>query len=85
MPHAIDQFMLPPGTQLRPSEAKNRPSDPMTIAFSSVLYTREGLDALVYYDAICGGLCAEAGYAWLHRENDQAPWRVARKVARTVS
>jgi hypothetical protein len=40
MPHAIDQFMLPPGTQLRPSEAKNRPSDPMTIAFSSVLYTR---------------------------------------------
>jgi hypothetical protein len=29
-PHAIDQSVLPPGTRLRPSEATNRPSDPMS-------------------------------------------------------
>ena len=85
IPHAIDQSLLPPGTPLGRSEAKDRPGDPMTIAFSSVLYTREGLDALVYYDAVCGGLCAEAGYAWLHRGNHQGPWRLAKKVVRRVS
>lgn len=44
-----------------------------------------GLDALVYYDAYCGSLCAETGYTWLHRETHKTPWRVARKVARTAS
>jgi hypothetical protein len=84
-PHAIDQSMLPSGTQLVPAGTKVQPGTPRTIALSSVLYTREGLDALVYYGANCGGLCAEAGYAWLRRANHQALWQLSKRIVRRVS
>jgi len=55
------------------------------ISFSDVILSREGLDALVYYEAQCGGLCAEAGYAWLHRDTRQSRWSVRLRVVRRMS
>ena len=55
------------------------------ISFSDVILSREGLDALVYYEAQCGGLCAEAGYAWVHRDTRQSRWSVRLRVVRRMS
>ena len=49
------------------------------LAFSDVLLTGNRLDALVYYEAHCGGLCGETGYAWLHRDSVVAGWTLARR------
>jgi hypothetical protein len=50
------------------------------LSFSEVLFTPDRLDALVYYEASCGGLCGEGGYAWLHRDNDRARWSLMKKI-----
>jgi hypothetical protein len=55
------------------------------IVFSDVMFTEDGHDALVYYAVHCGGLCAEGGYMWLHRDSAQMQWRVAKRIVRWVS
>jgi hypothetical protein len=55
------------------------------LAFSEVLFTVDALDALVYYEARCGGLCGEGGYAWLHRDAAQSGWSIRKKIVRWMS
>ena len=50
------------------------------MSFSDVLFSDDGLDALVYYSAACGSLCGEAGYAWLHRDSAQSRWSLKKKI-----
>jgi hypothetical protein len=50
------------------------------LSFSEVVFTPDQLDALVYYEASCGGLCGEGGYAWLHRDNDRARWSLVKRI-----
>jgi len=50
------------------------------MSFSDVLFSDDGLDALVYYNAACGSLCGEAGYAWLHRDSAQSRWLLKKKI-----
>jgi hypothetical protein len=82
--HPIDASMLPPGIRIVPAATRTDPKASW-IALSPVLYTRDGLDALVYADAYCGSLCAEDGYVWVHRETRSSPWRLAKRVSRRVS
>ena len=55
------------------------------LAFSYPVLTPAGLDALVYYEAECGGLCGETGYAWLHRDSAQSGWTLKKKIVRRMS
>jgi hypothetical protein len=55
------------------------------VSFSEVLFTLDALDALVYYEAGCGGLCGEGGYIWLHRGSAQSRWSVRKKIIRVMS
>jgi hypothetical protein len=55
------------------------------LTFSDVLFTIDGLDALVYYEARCGGLCGEGGYAWLHRDAASSSWSIRKKIIRWLS
>jgi hypothetical protein len=50
------------------------------LAFSEVLTTLDGLDALIYYEAACGGLCGESGYAWLRRDPNTSRWSVKKRI-----
>ena len=50
------------------------------LAFSGGLLADDQLNALVYYEAHCGGLCGEGGYVWLRRDTPSSPWRLARKI-----
>jgi len=50
------------------------------MSFSDVLFSDDGLEALVYYSAACGSLCGEAGYAWLHRDSAQSRWSLKKKI-----
>jgi hypothetical protein len=55
------------------------------LAFSDALLTGDRLDALVYYEARCGGLCGEGGYAWLRRDSVRSPWRIEKKIVSWMS
>ena len=55
------------------------------LALSEVIYTVDGRDALVYYEARCGGLCGEGGYVWARRAADTDQWRLGRKVISWLS
>jgi hypothetical protein len=55
------------------------------IAFSDALFATDQVNALVYYEARCGGLCGEGGYAWLRRDAVGSPWRVVKKIVGWMS
>jgi hypothetical protein len=55
------------------------------VALSEVFFTATGTDALVYYEARCGGLCGEGGYVWLHREPGESWWSIRKKIVSWVS
>ena len=55
------------------------------LAFSDGLLADDQLNALVYYEAHCGGLCGEGGYAWLRRDSAGSPWRIAKKMVSWMS
>jgi hypothetical protein len=55
------------------------------LAFSDALLAGDRLDALVYYEARCGGLCGEGGYAWLRRDTVSSPWRIEKKIVSWMS
>ena len=95
-PGPLDPAMFPAGTRLSPQagidalfSAQNANGWPAFkrqygaegwMSFSDVLFTPDRLDALVYYEANCGGLCGEGGYAWLHRDSDQSRWLLKKKI-----
>jgi hypothetical protein len=55
------------------------------LAFSGGLLAEDQLNALVYYEARCGGLCGEGGYVWLRRETVSSSWRIAKKIVSWMS
>ena len=55
------------------------------LSFSVGLVSDDQLDALVYYQVQCGGLCGEGGYVWLRRDAVSSPWRIAKKIIRSMS
>lgn len=54
------------------------------LAVSEVLFTKDGLDALVWVEANCNGACGEYSYIWLHRQSQKDPWSEAGRVQRVV-
>ena len=54
------------------------------LSLSKVLFSPEGLDALVYYEARYGGY-GDGGYVWLHRETAQSRWSVRKKIVSWMS
>jgi hypothetical protein len=55
------------------------------LAFSDVLVAGGQLNALVYYEARCGGLCGEGGYVWLRRDTVGSPRRITKKIVSWMS
>jgi hypothetical protein len=55
------------------------------LAFSAGLLTDDQLNALVYYEARCGGLWGEGGYVWLRRDTAKSSWRIAKKIIAWIS
>lgn len=55
------------------------------LAFSDALLARDQLNALVYYEAQCGGLCGEGGFVWLRRDAVSSPWRLVKKIVSWMS
>ena len=55
------------------------------LAFSDALLGDDQLNALVYYEARCGGVCGEGGYVWFRRNKAGSPWRVARRIVSWAS
>src|SRR5690349_17564214 len=50
------------------------------LALSDALITGDALNALVYYEARCGGTCGEGGFVWLVRDSADSAWRVAKRI-----
>lgn len=50
------------------------------LAFSDGLLADDQLNALVYFESHCGGLCGEGGYVWLRRDTASSPWRIAKMM-----
>jgi hypothetical protein len=55
------------------------------LAFSGVLVTRDALNAVVYFESRCGGVCGEGGYFWLRRRTAESPWTVAKRIVSWMS
>jgi len=55
------------------------------LSFSAVAFSPDRLDAVVAYEAYCGGLCGEGGYVWLHQQGSSGRWVVVRTFATWVS
>ena len=55
------------------------------LAFSDGLLSADRLNALLYYEAHCGGLCGEGGYVWLRRDTVSSPWRISKKIVSWMS
>jgi hypothetical protein len=55
------------------------------LSLSEILFTADSLDALVYYEARCGGLCGESSYLWLHRNTTQSRWLMVKRIIRSMS
>jgi hypothetical protein len=95
-PKVLQASQLPPGTRLVSARAvdavftrgieenwaafRRQFKTQGWLSFSEVIFGADGLDALVYYEARCGGLCGEGGFAWLHRDTLRSPWSVAKRI-----
>jgi hypothetical protein len=55
------------------------------VEYSHVLATSDGLDALVYTEAHCGGLCGHGGYIWLHRTGRAAAWSIKKVITSWIA
>lgn len=54
------------------------------LRFSPVAFSSDSLDAMVYYEYYCGGLCGGGNAVWLTRRDDHT-WRVRKVVGLWVS
>jgi hypothetical protein len=55
------------------------------LAFSPVVFSADSVDALVYLEYHCGGLCGGGDLYWLTRTGNGRGWRVQKKVMFWVS
>jgi hypothetical protein len=54
-------------------------------AFSRLVLSADGLQALVYAEHHCGGGCAHGNYVWLSRRDTRDRWRVTRQVVNWIA
>jgi hypothetical protein len=52
------------------------------LSLSAVVISPDRLDALVAFDAHCGGPCGEGGYAWVRWNESAGRWILVRTFAR---
>jgi hypothetical protein len=55
------------------------------VSYSPVLATSDGMDAMVYAEAGCGGLCGEGVYHWLHRPSLGAAWSIMKSITSWIA
>lgn len=55
------------------------------VAVSEVLLTDDRLNALLYAETHCGGLCGEGDYLWLHRASPDSAWHLGKRILRWIS
>jgi hypothetical protein len=100
-PHRLDASLFPAGTRLVSAESvetiftgsgienwsafRSQFRSQGWLAFSDGLLAGDQLNALVYYESGCGGLCGEGGYVWLRRDTVGSPWRIAKKIVSWMS
>lgn len=82
---AIEAIFTGPGVEENWSAFRIQVKARGWLAFSDRLLAGDELNALVYYEAWCGGLCGEGGYVWLRRDTVGSPWRIAKKIVRWMS
>jgi len=51
------------------------------LSLSVVTFGPDRVDAIIRYDAHCGGLCGEGGYIWLRRTEPSGRWVVVKSFA----
>ena len=61
------------------------PGTKALFAFSRAKVTSDRLDALLYCDRLCPNNCGEGEYVWLHREEIDRTWHVAKKSVVWIS
>jgi hypothetical protein len=99
--HKLDAAMLPAGAKIIPSKAvdalftgrteenrsafKARFNSRGWVSVSDVLLSADRLNALVYYDVRCGGLCGESGYMWLRRDTSSSACKIAKRIVSSMS
>ena len=52
---------------------------------SPIAFTTDSLNALVYYEYRCGGLCGHGEVVWLRRQTRDAPWRIRKRIELWIS
>jgi hypothetical protein len=99
--HRLDGAMLLAGAKVIPSKAvdalftgdtednwspfRARFNSRGWLSLSDVLLSADRLNALVYYDVRCGGLCGESGYMWLRRDTATSSWKIAKRIVSSMS
>ena len=80
-----DASLFPAGTRMiSDDQARSWTGLTSWLAVSEVLFTKDGLDALVWVEAHCNGACGQFSYIWLRRPSLKAPWSEAGRVIRVV-
>jgi hypothetical protein len=82
---AIEIIFTGPGVEESWSAFRTRVKAQGWLAFSGVLVSGDQLNALVYYEARCGGLCGEGGHMWLRRDAVGSPWRLTKNIVSWMS
>jgi hypothetical protein len=83
--YAIETIFTSSGVEENWSAFRTKIKAQGWLAFSDVLVTTDQLNALVYYEARCGGLCGEGGYVWLRRDAAGSPWQISKKIVSWMS
>jgi hypothetical protein len=78
-PVLLDVTLLPPGKKIVPEGTDPR------LELSEVRFGKNRLDALVYAQWMCQGLCGEGGYFWIRRNTSDSPWFLFRRVVDWMS
>jgi hypothetical protein len=55
------------------------------LGLSPVAFSADSLDALVYYEYHCGGLCGRGDAVWLNRSAATDRWRLRKRVMFWIS
>jgi hypothetical protein len=81
----IETIFTGPGVEENWSAFRTQVKAQGWLAFSDSLLAADQLNALVYYEARCGGLCGEGGYVWLRRDTVGSAWRISKKIVSWMS
>lgn len=80
-PRALAMVIAPPDP-FRQLEARFGVTHYLSV--SQVFVTADTLDAIVFYDYMCGNICGELVALWAHRNSPSAKWTVEAKRALAI-